>query len=460
MVPKSVSEVLDWALALAADDRPASAEEMREALLQAQRSTSTGRQTPTVVLPEAFDWNQETHVADGPAYPSRSSVRLPTPNQTSSHRPIQPMPMPDQNLPQTAPPQPPAQRQRRGSGAFALFWPVLLIGVGMLWLLSNTGLIPGLGFGLLLQIWPLFVVLAGVNLLTSRRYPQLNTVWGMLAALLVVAVLAFGSINQPASSPDVAALQTSRFIELLGRAQSANVMLDLSNATGAVYALEESENLIDVKVMHTQNVAFTVRGTTEKQVELGFEGGLNFFRRDEETADQNWDIWLSGDIPMDLEVRSGLANSLLDLSGLRLESLDIEAGGGKLRAILPAADDRYNVDFSGGAGEFNFDVKDNANIDLEINTGASSFDLTFGDNVNADVEIDSGLGRFVVDVPDEAEVRIEAEVRGGAINLPDQFDQIEYEDDERGIWQTPGYDDAQNRITIFFDGSVGELEVR
>src|SRR6267378_6666447 len=66
-----------------------------------------------------------------------------------------------------------------------LFWPLLLITIGLVFLLVNFGFIPGVTALSLFHLWPLLLILAGVDIAIGRRWP--------LAALGIdVAVLAFG----------------------------------------------------------------------------------------------------------------------------------------------------------------------------------------------------------------------------------------------------------------------------
>ena len=40
----------------------------------------------------------------------------------------------------------------------SMFWPVILIGVGVIWLLSNLGLLPAASIAWLLNLWPLILI--------------------------------------------------------------------------------------------------------------------------------------------------------------------------------------------------------------------------------------------------------------------------------------------------------------
>ena len=55
---------------------------------------------------------------------------------------------------------------RRGA-----FWPLLLIAIGLIFLLSNYGLIAGVSWLAVLNLWPLLLVLIGLDIAFARRWP-------------------------------------------------------------------------------------------------------------------------------------------------------------------------------------------------------------------------------------------------------------------------------------------------
>src|SRR5438046_9130811 len=68
-----------------------------------------------------------------------------------------------------------------------LFWPLVLITIGLVFLLVNYGLIPGVTALSLLSLWPLLLILGGVDIAIGRRWP--------LAALGIdVEVIALGLV--------------------------------------------------------------------------------------------------------------------------------------------------------------------------------------------------------------------------------------------------------------------------
>lgn len=71
----------------------------------------------------------------------------------------------------------------------SLFWPILLVGVGIIWLLSNLGIIQTVSIGSVLKLWPLLLIVLGIEILFSRRYPWVGAVVGLVAIGVVVTIM-------------------------------------------------------------------------------------------------------------------------------------------------------------------------------------------------------------------------------------------------------------------------------
>ena len=75
--------------------------------------------------------------------------------------------------------------RKPGSEHIDLFWPTLMIGVGVFASLSNLGWLPPGNVGRLLNLWPLLLIAAGIGLIFRNQ-----SAWvGLILGLLVVAVI-------------------------------------------------------------------------------------------------------------------------------------------------------------------------------------------------------------------------------------------------------------------------------
>jgi len=125
-------------------------------------------------------------------------------------------------------------------------WPVILIGLGLILLLHNFGLLPWDGWYLLGRFWPVILILIGLELMLSRTNPWLAT--AMTAAVLFVLIaggvaLAALGYSRPAVS---ATGEPTHLSEEIGEIRRATV--ELQFGAGELYLgslAAESANLME-----------------------------------------------------------------------------------------------------------------------------------------------------------------------------------------------------------------------
>ncbi len=88
-----------------------------------------------------------------------------------------------------------------------LFWPVLFAGFGVLWLLVNLKYLPFDNIGVLIGLWPVLLVGAGLDLMVGRRWPLIGAlVGGLVAASLIWFAIQCGQAATGDALPVVAEL--------------------------------------------------------------------------------------------------------------------------------------------------------------------------------------------------------------------------------------------------------------
>ncbi|WP_019240919.1 MULTISPECIES: toast rack family protein [Bacillus] len=123
-----------------------------------------------------------------------------------------------------------------------------------------------------------------------------------------------------------------------------------------------------------------------------------------------WDIRLTNEVPMILSVNAGASISKLDLQGLKLKQLDIEAGVGDLTVDL------------GGKWEKNFDAN-----------------------------IKTGVGEAVVILPSKVGVKITCDKGVGKIRAQDLISK------GNGVYVNKAYEDADVTLDVNVEMGVGEV---
>jgi hypothetical protein len=351
--------------------------------------------------------------------------------------------------------------EKRGFGYRSLFWPIVMIGVGVIWLLTNVGIVETSSLRTLVRMWPLILIVIGLDIIFGRRSPFLGALIGLGAVALVVAlvILAPSLGIEPTGE-----LRTLEYSEPIGEAVSARIDLDLERYPTTVDALTDSELLIDATLDTVTDVDFTVRGTQDKTVSIRPVSddifGWDWF----DAMDAKWEIGLSAEVPLDLTVDIGSGSATLDLAELILTELEIDGGSGSTRLSLPAVDDEYAVQIDGGSGSFNIEIESGAAISAVVDVGSGSFSIEIGSGGDGEWRIDGGSGSLSFNVPDDVGVRVVVTDSGsGSVSVPSSYQLVDDRGDtdrDTGIWESDGYSGALHRIEIDFDPGSGSFNLR
>jgi len=129
-----------------------------------------------------------------------------------------------------------------------------------------------------------------------------------------------------------------------------------------------------------------------------------------ETLD--WEVNLNPLIPLSLKFDSGASSSVLDLIDLKVIDLDIDTGASKTELTLPANAGSTHVD---------------------IDTGASSLKVIIPSGVAASIRVKSGMASVSIDA---------------------RFPHL-----DGGLYQSPDYSTASNRVDLNIDAGVGSIEI-
>lgn len=354
--------------------------------------------------------------------------------------------------------------ENSNSGYRSVFWPVLLIGVGIIWLLGSLNLLPVPSLRLLLRLWPLALVFIGLYILIGRRSPIIGGLIGIGFIALVIALL---FLAPTLGLEPEGELKTLQFNEPLGGTTSADITLDLERYPTTIDSLSSSEMLIEAELDTLTDVSFSARGNQEKIVRLEPAGDYGFFSFDWDSLlmrDASWEIGLSPDVPIELYVDVGSGSAILDLMDLNLSALEVDGGSGSTTLTLPASASSYSANIDGSSGSFDIEIEDDAKIAFAIDVGSGSFNIVIGNSSTIEAEIDGGSGSLTINVPKNAGVRVIIRDSGsGSVHIPGNYtlvDDLGDDDRDIGIWESDGYNDALHRIEVTFDPGSGSFRLR
>lgn len=303
---------------------------------------------------------------------------------------------------------------RRGG----VFWPLLLIALGIVFLLSNFGVITGISWLAIASLWPLLLILIGLDVAFARRWP--------LPTLAVEVLVIAAGLGLLAYSPNL-----SPGIFVFGNSDGpgiADVTVPRGNATDLTFSLNGGANSYHVTggatalvEAHSANpdLRSRVSGTTRANVRLdqvstGFIHSAN---------NGDVEIRLPSDLPASVTINVGASESDIDLSDVRVTDGRVNLGASSMRFVLPRPT--------------------SGNVDIRMSGGASTITLVVPDGVEARV---ATTGGFLSLRSDNTRLGTGG-ASGGCIACGTTI-------------ESSGYGTATNRVTVTISAGASSIVVR
>lgn len=287
-----------------------------------------------------------------------------------------------------------------------LVGPTILIGIGVILLLNNLGYLDW-SFWDVLNLWPILLVAAGLELLVGRR----SLLGSFISALIVLGLLAGGVWFVSMSEITRTTAQVIEIRESRGDITAARVTLSPAVAQINVAALNDSANFVEGTALHRPGERVTQSFTRGDPARLNVKTSGSVGVATGPGRRYVWDFSFHPDVTLDLTIDAGMGDINLDLRALSLESVNVNAGMGAVTVKLPE-------------------------------TG------------NFDVEVDSGMGTVEIEVPPGMGVRLQTDTAIVGRNLPADYTR------NNNRYTSPNYATAENRADIQVDLGMGSITIR
>jgi hypothetical protein len=292
----------------------------------------------------------------------------------------------------------------------SLFWPLVLIGLGALLLLENFGLLPAGWWPALVQLWPVIFILLGLDMLVGRRSPAGTAFVLIVGALVVAGALTWAALR----ASQTPAGQAQALIQSQQGAERLDVRLRFSAGELRVEALGPSDYVMEGNVRNGpgESVAQEYR-VSNGAGRLGLRQEtspllLPFLALRNATA--LWEIRLTPELPLNLEVSTGAGATRLDLADLALEHLDLSTGVGQTEVTFPAR--AAEAEVSTGVGDTLLRLPAGIAARITVRSGLTSVDaparFSRSDNVYTtpgfdaegeflDLDVNAGIGQVTIE---------------------------------------------------------------
>ena len=247
--------------------------------------------------------------------------------------------------------------------------PILLIAAGVVMLLMQLGWLQGRILLEVLSLWPVLLIGAGVDILTRGRYR-----WIVVIATVAALALLWQVPGGVPGSDVPASSQTIRY--------------ELGDFTAADIALEHGVGRLDLSALPAgdpnllEGTVQTGRGETlERAYRVsGNEANLRLSSEQEgpglmtDSDDRSWELRLARELPISLQLDTGVGRSSIALREVILRALDIDAGVGELVLTLPEQGG-FEADLDAGVGEIVVYIPSSLPVRMNVQTGLGPIDV-------------------------------------------------------------------------------------
>jgi N-terminal domain of toast_rack, DUF2154/Domain of unknown function (DUF5668) len=313
----------------------------------------------------------------------------------------------------------PEYHRRRSLGG-----PITLIAIGCIFLVFT--LYPTFNpFPILWRYWPLILIFLGLGKIWdsyyARRHPDQSVgpwisgtgvAWTLLLVLFILAAWRGGWRWQRGGGWDDRSwggegwwhshssgreAHDTQAVELQG-AKSVDMNLDIP--AGQVTLSGGSSRLLDADFRYDENQG---KPTVEYSV-AGERGNLSVRQDGNEVhphfgnEDNEWNMRVANDVPVDLQLEMGAGQSDLRLSGVNLKSLDVHMGAGQLDLDLTGPR-KTSVDgtIEGGVGQATVRLPKDVGVHVEASGGIGSVD-TSGLKRDGDTYVNDAYGKTATSI--------------------------------------------------------------
>jgi hypothetical protein len=345
----------------------------------------------------------------------------------------------------------------------SLFWPIVLIGAGVVWLLFSLDVFDRANAHMLALLWPILLVGLGLDLLIGRRSLGLGALIGVVTVGLTVVLMVVGPQQGWIGSENL--ITETRSVPV-GQATSATISLSSGPYGANVHALPASSAsdraLLAGTVNYTGTLRLDVTGEAEKSIVLDTQGRRWWFTWLDSMEANPWDIGLDPSVPIALDFDTASGTADLDLASLLLTSLKVGVSSGKATVKLPVGGaTALGADLHLSSGDLEVQLPAGARSDLKVDISSGDASVTLAGESDVTLDFHGSSGQFTLQLPAGQACMVEVrQVSSGQVHMPSGFVRVGTDKGKEGTWQTPGYETATHKVAVTISISSGDVKIR
>lgn len=288
----------------------------------------------------------------------------------------------------------------------SFFWPAVLILVGVFALLINAGFVPVERLDRLVDLWPLILVVIGLELVVRRA---LQGQAADIAAALIVLIAIGGAAAYVALGPAIpTGTQTLNAAGKVGSLDHATVRVDVGAANITMTGAGIGDDMFRAHIEYTGRKPDVSFDNSSGDLRISQSSTPGFFFQNRRFV---LNLQLNPSVTWKIAVNSGSSTDTFNLSGVHVAGIDMNTGASREDITVGAPSGTVPISFNGGALTVNVHRPQGAAASVTVSGGAVS--LSF------DGRQSHAVGTLTARTSDydSATNRYQVQVNGGASNV-------------------------------------------
>jgi hypothetical protein len=306
-----------------------------------------------------------------------------------------------------------------------LFWAIILISIGILFMLGNFGIIHFNWFTFW-RLWPLILIFWGIAILPMKDIFKLV----LLIVTVLLTIIFFNRIEET---------RPWYFNFHRGFNDGDFKLWDSDSDEGSTYNYKDQNLLVPFDSLAVKGILnldaaagnFAISGSTHDFLAFSKSGDIGNYELT--SSDQK------GIKTITLKMNEGSVRH-----NIKKNSVDIRLN------VKPT----WNLDLNIGAAEMNLDLSEYKIDTAQFNAGASSIEIRLGDkNPLTVVNFDAGASSITVKVPKTSGCQVSSE----SFMISKEFDGLEKTSDN--VYQSPAFTSNRNKIFITVKTAISKIRI-
>lgn len=306
-----------------------------------------------------------------------------------------------------------------------IFWGIILMFFGTLLLLENFNIIE-FAWSQIWRFWPVVLILIGVNIISAKTNPKIGIPLVALFTIIVLGILTYKGLQTPTEKQNCN-------LDFFGN--NADEDIDEPNTKKLTKYTEDYDTRYNTATLIINGAAgsFNINNSTNQLFEANVKGLFKKFMLKKTESDTG----------VTLELNNNKSGNNTFKSN-RLSDIEMALNANPI----------WNIEANIGAGEMVLDLTNYKVSNAKLKGGATAFEITLGNKYkNTNLVAETGVSSVEIKVPESSGCQIF--VKSGLSSK----DFEGFTNFGKGLYQTPNFNKASNKINISLKGGLSRLEV-